>query len=119
MSFQFAATIRDAGVPLRALAILAGALTLAGCDTLASMNPFDQGEKYEMKIVPDVPAEKIYDDGLGRMKSGDQEGAAKKFAQLSHQESAEMQRYEPACQIHFKGFPVAQGITPHDFQGFG
>jgi outer membrane protein assembly factor BamD len=83
MSLDFAVTVRDARVALRAIVVVAGALTLAGCDTLASMNPFDQGEKYEMKIVPDVPAEKIYDDGLGRMKSGDQEGAAKKFAQLS------------------------------------
>jgi outer membrane protein assembly factor BamD len=83
MSLDFAVTVRDARVAFRAIVVVAGALTLAGCDTLASMNPFDQGEKYEMKIVPDVPAEKIYDDGLGRMKSGDQEGAAKKFAQLS------------------------------------
>ena len=83
MSLDFAVTVRDARVAFRAVAIVAGTLTLAGCDTLASLNPFDQGEKYEMKIVPDVPAEKIYDDGLGRMKSSDHEGAAKKFAQLS------------------------------------
>jgi outer membrane protein assembly factor BamD len=82
MSPDFVVMLRDARVAVRAVAVLAGALTLGGCDTLASLNPFDQGEKYEMKIVPDVPAEKIYDDGLGRMKSSDHDGAAKKFAQL-------------------------------------
>jgi outer membrane protein assembly factor BamD len=46
------------------------------------LNPFDQGEKYEMKIVADVPAEKMYDEGLGRLKKSDHEGAAKKFSDL-------------------------------------
>jgi outer membrane protein assembly factor BamD len=67
---------------LRAALILAGALALGGCDTLSSLNPFDTSEKYEMKIVPDVPAEKMYDDGLGRLKRSDHEGAAKKFSDL-------------------------------------
>jgi outer membrane protein assembly factor BamD len=49
---------------------------------LAKLNPFDQGEKYEMKIVADVPAEKMYDEGLGRLKKSDHEGAAKKFSDL-------------------------------------
>ena len=66
----------------RSALILVGALTLAGCDSLAALNPFDQGEKYEMKIVPDVPAEKLYDQGLGRLKNSDHEGAAKKFSDL-------------------------------------
>lgn len=74
---------RRAGIVVRTGAVLGAAIGLAGCDTLSSLNPFDQGEKYEMKITPDVPAEKIYDDGLGRMKSADHDGAAKKFAQLS------------------------------------
>ena len=62
--------------------LCAGGMTLAGCDTISSLNPFDTSEKYEMKIVADVPADRMYDDGLGRLKSGDQEGASKKFAQL-------------------------------------
>jgi outer membrane protein assembly factor BamD len=73
------AGLRAAG---RSALILAGALTLAGCDSLASLNPFDTSEKYEMKIVPEVPAEKIYDEGLGRLKDNDHEGAVKKFSQL-------------------------------------
>ena len=79
MSLDFAAL---RGAAARASLILAGGLTLAACDSLASLNPFDTSDKYVMKVEPDVPAEKVYDDGLGRMKGGDHEGAAKKFAQL-------------------------------------
>jgi outer membrane protein assembly factor BamD len=74
---------RDPRILVRAAAVAVAAMGLAGCDTLASINPFDNSEKYEMKIEPDVPAERIYDDGLGRLKSSDHEGASKKFAQLS------------------------------------
>jgi outer membrane protein assembly factor BamD len=74
---------RGANLALRAALIAAAGAGLAGCDTLASLNPFDTAEKYEMKIVADVPAEKIYDQGLGRMKNADHEGAAKRFADLS------------------------------------
>jgi outer membrane protein assembly factor BamD len=81
MSLELALSGHKAG--LRAALVLAGALALGGCDSLAKLNPFDQGEKYEMKIVADVPAEKMYDDGLGRLKNRDHEGAAKKFSDLS------------------------------------
>jgi outer membrane protein assembly factor BamD len=80
MSLVLALSGHKAG--LRAALVLAGALALGGCDSLAKLNPFDQGEKYEMKIVADVPAEKMYDDGLGRLKNNDHEGAAKKFSDL-------------------------------------
>ncbi|MDB5511444.1 MAG: outer membrane protein assembly factor BamD [Enterovirga sp.] len=83
MSFENIGVKRKGVSALRAIAVLSGALTLAGCDTLASLNPFDTAEKYEMKIVPDVPAEQIYDDGLSRLKNSDHDGASKKFAQLS------------------------------------
>ena len=74
---------RLAGHAVRATMVLAAASCLAACDTLSSLNPFDQGEKYEMKITPDVPAAQVYDEGLGRLKSSDHDGATKKFAQLS------------------------------------
>jgi outer membrane protein assembly factor BamD len=80
MSLELALSGHKAG--LRAALVLAGALALGGCDSLAKLNPFDQGEKYEMKIVADVPAEKMYDEGLGRLKKSDHEGAAKKFSDL-------------------------------------
>jgi outer membrane protein assembly factor BamD len=86
MSLELAFPGLKAGAGLRVAGrstlLLIGALTLAGCDSLASLNPFDTSEKYEMKIVPDVPAEKLYDEGLGRLKSSDHEGAAKKFSDL-------------------------------------
>ena len=69
----------------RALAVAACGATLAGCDTLSSLNPFDKGEKYKPEIVPDVPAEKLYNEGLARLQKQDYEGAAKKFADLDKQ----------------------------------
>jgi outer membrane protein assembly factor BamD len=75
----------SATVPVRMLALAACTL-LAGCgDTLSSLNPFDKSEKYKMEIVPEVPAETLYDEGLGRMKKSDYEGAAKKFGELEKQ----------------------------------
>jgi outer membrane protein assembly factor BamD len=76
---------RGATIPVRMAALLAGALVLGGCDTLSSLNPFASGEKYKMEIVPEVPAGQLYDEGLGRMKSGNYEGAAKKFGELEKQ----------------------------------
>jgi outer membrane protein assembly factor BamD len=71
--------------PVRLGALLAGTLALGGCDTLSALNPFDRSEKYKMEIVAEVPAEKLYDEGLGRMKRSDHEGAAKKFGDLEKQ----------------------------------
>ncbi|MBV9079219.1 MAG: outer membrane protein assembly factor BamD [Methylobacteriaceae bacterium] len=68
---------------VRAVVIGASLVALGGCDTLASLNPFDTTEKYTMKIEPDVPAEQIYDQGLNRLKDRDHEGASKRFSQLS------------------------------------
>jgi outer membrane protein assembly factor BamD len=74
---------RRGRVVLRAALLAGAAAGLAGCDSLASLNPFDTAEKYEMKITPDIPAEKIYDQGLGRLQNSDHDGAVKKFADLS------------------------------------
>lgn len=71
------------GVLIRAVALGACALGLAGCDTLSNLNPFDNSEKYEMKVTADIPPERMYDQGLARLKSGDHEGASKKFSDLS------------------------------------
>lgn len=69
---------------LRLIAVSLVAVPLAGCASVSSLNPF-AGEKYETKLLPDVPAEEIYDQGLARLQRKDGEGAAKKFAELEKQ----------------------------------
>ncbi|UDL94804.1 outer membrane protein assembly factor BamD [Lichenihabitans sp. PAMC28606] len=66
------------------MAIIALAMPLAGCSSLESFNPFG-AEKYETKILPDVPADDIYNQGLARLGKKDTEGAAKKFSELDKQ----------------------------------
>ena len=61
------------------------ALPMAGCSALDSINPFGPGEKYETKILPEIPASDIYDQGLARLQKKDASGAAKKFADLEKQ----------------------------------
>ena len=68
----------------RAAVLFCLALTLAGCSTFEQFNPF-QGEKYKTEIVPDVPASKLYDQGLGKMANGAPQEAAKKFTDLGKQ----------------------------------
>ena len=70
------------GAFVRSVALAACAVGLAGCDTLSNLNPFDNSEKYEMKITADVPPERLYDQGLGRLKNSDHEGAAKRFSDI-------------------------------------
>ena len=70
---------------VRALVVAACGLTLAGCDTLASLNPVDKSETYKPEIVAEVPAEQIYNDGLARLQNKDFPGAAKKFEDLDKQ----------------------------------
>ena len=78
----FAKAFGGARGAARAMVLIACGGGLAGCDTLASINPFDRTEKYKMEIVPEVPAEQIYNQGLARLEGRDFEGAAKKFADL-------------------------------------
>ena len=73
-----------AGRILRAAAIVACIAPAAGCSSLEGLNPFG-GEKYETKLLADVPAEEIYDQGLARLQNNDPEGAGKKFAELDKQ----------------------------------
>lgn len=60
------------------------AASLGGCSTIESLNPFG-GEKYEMKVLPDEPAQTIYDQGLVRLERKDFEGAARRFSDLEKQ----------------------------------
>ena len=70
----------------RAVLALAVALSvsLGGCSSLEGLNPFG-AEKYETKLLPEEPADQIYDQGLARLSKGDNEGAAKKFGDLDKQ----------------------------------
>ncbi|MFN3892234.1 MAG: outer membrane protein assembly factor BamD [Beijerinckiaceae bacterium] len=60
------------------------AASLGGCSTIENLNPFG-GEKYEMKVLPDEPAEQIYDQALVRLRNRDYEGAARRFGDLEKQ----------------------------------
>jgi outer membrane protein assembly factor BamD len=73
------------GAAVRVLAIAACGVMLAGCDTLASMNPFNRGDTYRPEIVPEVPPQNLYNDGLARIQKGDHEGASRKFGELEKQ----------------------------------
>jgi outer membrane protein assembly factor BamD len=53
-------------------------------DAINPMNLF-HGERYEPKVVPDVPAEDLYNQGLARLQNKDFDGAAKKFADVDKQ----------------------------------
>lgn len=71
-----------------ALGLLGAALSTSSAAAFDLSNPFASifgGEKYETKIVPDVPADTIYDQGLARLQSKDYEGAGKKFDDLGKQ----------------------------------
>jgi len=69
----------------RAAALVLCGAALAGCDSLSSLNPFDQSEKYKPEVVAQAPAEQLYNDGLSRLKNSDYPGAAKKFSELDKQ----------------------------------
>ena len=69
----------------RAVALAACAAALAGCDSLASLNPFDSAEKYKPEVVTLQAPEQMYNDGLSRIKNRDFTGAAKKFTELEKQ----------------------------------
>jgi outer membrane protein assembly factor BamD len=74
---------------MRAALAVAAALALAGCDTVSSsienFNPFSDKKPYKPEVINDVPADQIYNDGLGRMANSDYVGASKKFAAIDKQ----------------------------------
>lgn len=84
MSFANAFRGAKAGVARTAVLIGLG-LGAAGCDTLSTLNPFDRAETYKPEIVAEVPAEQLYNQGLGRIEKRDFSGASKKFEDLEKQ----------------------------------
>ena len=69
---------------LRGALVLCAAASLASCSVFDEFNPFGT-EKYKMEIVPDVPASKVYDQGLAQLANGAPSDAAKKFTDLGSQ----------------------------------
>ena len=61
------------------------AAALGGCDTMSALNPFDRPEVYKPEVTPEVPADKLYNEGLARLQNGDTEGANKKFEEIDKQ----------------------------------
>jgi outer membrane protein assembly factor BamD len=61
-----------------------GFVSSAHCFSLEDLNPFGPG-KYEMKVDPNVPADRFYNEGLIKIEKHDYEGAAKQFAALQKQ----------------------------------
>ena len=69
---------------------LAGALALpavARADMLDSLNPMNwfSGDKYKTEIVPETPADDLYNQGLARLKVRDYAAASKSFETLQKQ----------------------------------
>ena len=82
---SIAKAIPGAKLVARACALAVCGAALAGCDSLASLNPFDTGEKYKPEVVVLQAPEQMYNDGLSRIKNRDFPGAAKKFTDLEKQ----------------------------------
>ncbi len=57
---------------------------MAGCSVFDDFNPFG-AERYKAVIEPDVPASKVYDQGLAKLANGAPQDAAKKFTDLGKQ----------------------------------
>jgi len=64
--------------------VLCAAMSLASCSVFDDFNPFG-AEKYKMVVEPDVPASKVYDQGLANLANGAPSDAAKKFTDLGNQ----------------------------------
>jgi outer membrane protein assembly factor BamD len=77
-------------LPLRFAGVGLLALSAAGCAQLEHVADFDPTslwgkDKYETKIIPDVPADTLYNQGLARLHNRDYEAAGKRFADLEKQ----------------------------------
>ena len=52
--------------------------------SLEDLNPFGP-TKYQMKVDPDVPVDRLYNEALFKLEKKDYEGAAKRFAEVQKQ----------------------------------
>lgn len=75
---------RLAGRLTRLIAGALIALSVGACETISSLNPFeDKGPKSD--IGKDEPADVLFNDGLARLEARDYGGATKKFVELDKQ----------------------------------
>ncbi|MGP9822059.1 outer membrane protein assembly factor BamD [Salinarimonas sp. NSM] len=80
---SFANAYRGAkAAAVRSVAIAGLALALAGCETVASLNPFGRGETYEPEIVETRPAAELYNEGLSLIDRGQYQSAAERFEEI-------------------------------------
>ncbi len=70
---------------LAAAAVLLAGAAAGGCDTVSSLNPFDTSGRYKQEILPEVPPQQLYNQGLARLQRGDTEGAARSFNDIEKQ----------------------------------
>jgi outer membrane protein assembly factor BamD len=80
----FAPRRRASRLVLRGAFALCAAASLASCSIFDDFNPFGT-EKYKMVVEADVPASKVYDQGLAKLANGAPSEAAKKFTDLGTQ----------------------------------
>jgi outer membrane protein assembly factor BamD len=66
----------------RGLLLAGAAAALVSCSMFDDFQAPWEGEKYKMKIEPDIPASKAYDQGLAQLANGAPADAAKKFTDL-------------------------------------
>jgi outer membrane protein assembly factor BamD len=81
MTFAQPRIRRHVALSLRFVAALAAAAPLAACSSFDNLF----AEKYETKLLPDIPADELYNQALARLEKKDFDGAGKKFAELDKQ----------------------------------
>ncbi len=104
--------VRSRFMPLVLVLGLAG--VVGGCDTVSSLNPFDTSARYKQEILPDVPPDTLYNQGLARLENGDTDGAAKAFSSIERQAA-----YSPQARrgllltafAHYEGRRYDEAIT--------
>jgi len=94
--------------------LLGIAMGAAGCDTISSLNPFDTTSRYKQELLPDVPPETLYNQGLARLQSGDTVGAAKAFGDIDKQSAFSPQAKKGlllTAFAHYEGRRYDEAIT--------
>ncbi len=93
----------------RLVAAIALTLPVAACVSLDSFDPTSWfAEKYEPKVVPDVPPARLYDEGLAGLQKHDYENASKKFSELEKQDPYSQWQRKALLMTAFSQFKEAK-----------